>query len=112
MSEKNNKNLRVPPHNNEAEQSVLGSVMLDKDAIIKIADIVKPGDFYKESHNLIYKTILELYEQQEPIDVLSLSNKLEEKNKLETIGGSSYLTSLVNSVPSASHVAHLSLIHI
>lgn len=106
MSEKNNKNLRVPPHNNEAEQSVLGSVMLDKDAIIKIADIVKPGDFYKESHNLIYKTILELYEQQEPIDVLSLSNKLEEKNKLETIGGSSYLTSLVNSVPSASHVAH------
>lgn len=106
MATSNNENLRIPPHNIEAEQSVLGSLMLDKDAIIKIADLLKAGDFYKDDHNLIYETMLELYEDREPIDVLSLSNKLEEKGKLDQIGGSSYLASLVNSVPSASNVTH------
>ncbi len=98
--------LRVPPHNLEAEASVLGSLMLDKDAIIKIADLLKLGDFYKDDHNLIYETMLALYEEREPIDVLSLSNKLEEKGKLEKVGGSSYLASLVNTVPSAVNVVH------
>ena len=100
------KNLKVPPHNIEAEQSVLGSLMLDKDAVIKIADIVRIGDFYKDDHNLIYEKMLALYEECEPIDVLSVSNKLEEINKLEQIGGSTYLASLVNSVPSASNIIH------
>lgn len=99
-------NLRVPPHNIEAEQSVLGSLMLDKDAIIKIADLIKVGDFYKDAHNTVYEMMLELYEEREPIDVLSLSNKLEEKKKLDEIGGSSYLASLVNTVPSASNIVH------
>lgn len=98
--------LRVPPHNLEAEASVLGSLMLDKDAVIKIADLLKLGDFYKDDHNLIYETMLALYEEREPIDVLSLSNKLEEKGKLERVGGSSYLASLVNTVPSATNVVH------
>lgn len=98
--------LRVPPHNLEAEASVLGSLMLDKDAVIKIADLLKLGDFYKDDHNLIYETMLTLYEEREPIDVLSLSNKLEEKGKLERVGGSSYLASLVNTVPSAVNVVH------
>ncbi|HWQ60124.1 MAG TPA: replicative DNA helicase [Candidatus Fimivivens sp.] len=98
--------LRIPPHNLEAEQSVLGALMLDKDAIIKIADIVRPGDFYKGDHNAIYESMLELYEDREPIDVLSLANRLEEKGKIDAIGGSSYLASLVNTVPSASNVAH------
>jgi replicative DNA helicase len=98
--------LRVPPHNLEAEASVLGSLMLDKDAVIKIADLLKLGDFYKDDHNLIYETMLALYEEREPIDVLSLSNKLEEKGKLEKVGGSSYLASLVNTVPSAVNVVH------
>ncbi len=98
--------LRVPPHNLEAEASVLGSLMLDKDAVIKIADLLKLGDFYKDDHNLIYETMLALYEEREPIDVLSLSNKLEEKGKLERVGGSSYLASLVNTVPSAVNVVH------
>jgi replicative DNA helicase len=106
MAEKKTENLRVPPQNIEAEQSVLGSLMLDKDAIIKIADLLKIGDFYKDDHNLIYESILQLYEEREPIDVLSLSNKLEEKKKLEQIGGSSYLANLVNSVPSASNITH------
>lgn len=99
-------NLRVPPHNIEAEMSVLGALMLDKEAIIKIADLIKPGDFYKNIHNDIYEMMLELYEEREPIDVLSLSNKLDEKKKLDEVGGASYLASLVNSVPSASNITH------
>lgn len=98
--------VRIPPHNLEAEQSVLGSLMLDKDAIIKIADLVKVGDFYKDDHNRIYEAMLALYEEREPIDVLSLANRLEEKKILERVGGSGYLASLVNSVPSASNIVH------
>jgi replicative DNA helicase len=97
---------RIPPQNIEAEMSVLGSLMLDKDAIIKIADLVHPDDFYKDANRLVYETMLELYEDREPIDVLSLSNKLEEKKQLEKIGGASYLTELVNAVPTASNVVH------
>ncbi len=106
MASKNTDHLRVPPHNIEAEQSVLGSLMLDKDAVIKVADLVRVGDYYKDAHNIIYGVMLELYEAREPIDVLSISNRLDEKGKLDTIGGSAYLATIVNSVPSASNVAH------
>lgn len=106
MAKPSLEHLRVPPHSLEAEMSLLGSIMLDKDAIIKVADLVRPGDFYKEDHNFIYETILELYEKREPIDVLSLSNRIDEKKRLDDVGGSSYLASLVNSVPSASNIAH------
>lgn len=98
--------LRVPPHNVEAEQSILGSLMLDKDAIVKIADFLLPVDFYKHTHQVIFEVMLSLYENREPIDVLSISNKLDEIGKLENIGGSSYIASLVNIVPSAAHVIH------
>jgi replicative DNA helicase len=98
--------LRVPPHSVDAEQSLLGSLMLDKDAIIKVADTVKAGDFYKDAHNAVYETMLELYEHREPLDVLSVGNRLEEKNMLDSIGGSAMLASLVNAVPSAANVAH------
>lgn len=97
---------RVPPQNIEAEMSVLGSLMLDKDAIIKIADLVHPDNFYKDANRIVYETMIELYEDREPIDVLSLSNKLDEKKQLEKIGGASYLTELVNAVPTASNVVH------
>lgn len=105
-TKQNQDHIRIPPQNIEAEASVLGSLMLDKDAIIKVADLLKVGDFYKNDHNDIYEAILALYEQREPIDVLSLANRLEEQSKLERVGGSSYLASLVNSVPSASNVVH------
>ncbi len=97
---------RLPPQNIEAEQSVLGSLMLDKDAIIRIADILKPDDFYRGIHSDIYQVMLELYDKNEPIDLLSLTNRLEEKKQLEEIGGASYLTSLVNLVPTAAHIVH------
>ncbi len=106
MSKSSNENLRVPPQNIDAERSVLGALMLDKDAVIKVANLIRLGDFYKDDHNLIYEAMIELYEKREPIDVLSLSNRLEEKNQLDQIGGSSYLTSLVNSVPSSSNITH------
>jgi len=95
---------RLPPQNIEAEQSVLGCLMLDKDAIFQIADILKPADFYKPVHQFIYQAMLKLYERREPIDVLSLSNRLTEKKQLEEIGGHAYLTDLVNTVPTAAYV--------
>lgn len=98
--------LRIPPHNLEAEQSVLGALMLDKEAIIRVADIVRKEDFYKDAHGMIYQTMLDLYEEREPIDVLSVSNKLEEKKLLDRIGGSGYLASLVSQTPSAQNIIH------
>jgi len=95
---------RLPPQNIEAEQSVLGSLMLDKDAIIRVADILRIGDFYRGVHNIIYEAIIGLYQKGEPIDLLSVSNRLEELKKMEEIGGISYLTELINTVPTSAHV--------
>lgn len=95
---------KLPPQNTDAEKSVLGSLILDKEAINKIADFLFPEDFYLRSHQMIYNSALKLYEKTEPIDLLSLSNKLKESNLLETVGGVGYLTSLVNSVPTSAHV--------
>ena len=97
---------KLPPQNIEAEQSVLGSLMIDKNAIIKIADLVNEDDFYKNSHGKIYKTMLYLYEHHEPIDLLSLSNRLKETDEIEQIGGKSYLASLANAVPTAANIVH------
>ena len=97
---------RIPPQNLEAEASVLGAIMLDRDAIIKIADTLSPEDFYEYKNQLIFEIMLDLYEDRASIDVLTVSNKLEEKKCLEKIGGMSYLTSLVNNTPSAAHIVH------
>ncbi len=102
----NEQQLRTPPHSLEAERTVLGALMLDKDAIIKVADMIHVGDFYKESHNLIYEAMLALYEKSDPLDVLSISNELEEQNKIDEIGGASYLASLVSGVASASNITY------
>lgn len=106
FSKNYNSTDRLPPQNVEAEQSVLGALMLDKDAIIKVVDILRSGDFYRSHHNLIYESMLDLYEKSEPIDILSLTNKLKEKGILDEIGGSSYLTELVNLVPTAAHIVY------
>ena len=98
--------IRVPPQNLEAEVSTLGALMLDSNAVIRVVDILGPDDFYRPQHQIIYKTILELFERREPIDVLSLTSRLREKGFLESVGGTSYLADLVNSVPTASNVAH------
>jgi len=95
---------KIPPQNLEAEQSVLGCLLIDKDAIIKIADILRPEDFYKDIHGYILEAMYDLYDKREPIDILSLSNRLKEKGYIEAVGGQSYLASLANAVPTASHV--------
>ena len=97
---------KLPPQNIEAEQSVLGCLMMDKDAIVRVADNLRSGDFYRQVHNFIFDAMIELYEQGEPIDLLSLTNRLEELGLLEGIGGPAYLTTLVNTVPTAAHVLH------
>lgn len=95
---------KLPPQSVEAEKSLLGCLMLDKNAIIKVADFLTAKDFYRGVHQEIYQVCRELFEKGEPIDLLSVSNRLREKNVLEEIGGNSYLTELINSVATAGHV--------
>jgi replicative DNA helicase len=97
---------KIPPQNLEAEQSLLGSLLIDKDAFLKIADIIDPEDFYRDSHKTIFEQMRKLYSNQEPIDFLTLGNQLEENKLLEKVGGRAYLTQLSNIVPTSSHVVH------
>ncbi len=97
---------RLPPQNLEAEQSLLGSLLIDRDAIVKIADLVAPTDFYREAHQKIFEAVLDLFRAREPIDLLSVGNRLEECKQLELTGGRTALAALANLVPTASHVAH------
>jgi len=102
------KNLisKIPPHSLEAEESLLGALLIDKDAIIKVADTVMPQDFYKDSHQIIYNTIKELYGNQEPIDIITLSNRLEDKKQLSVVGGRSYLAQLSNAVATSGNISN------
>ncbi len=100
------KNIKLPPQDLEAEYSVLGALMVEKNAIIKIADSLTPADFYHPSNQKIYEVILELFEQNKPIDLLTVSNRLKEKKVLKETGGVDYLTDLINSVPTSAHIAH------
>ncbi|OGZ21719.1 MAG: replicative DNA helicase [Candidatus Nealsonbacteria bacterium RIFCSPHIGHO2_02_FULL_43_13] len=95
---------KIPPQSIEAEQSLLGSLMLDKDAIIKVVDFLQARDFYKGIHQEIYAAMADIFGRGEPVDVLSVSTRLKEKEKLEVIGGNAYLTELINSIPTATHV--------
>jgi replicative DNA helicase len=97
---------KIPPHNLEAEQSLLGSLLIDKDAIIKIADRVKADDFYRDVHKHVYEAMLELFEKRDPIDILSVGNRLDEKQILQRIGGRAYLVELSNMVPTSANVVH------
>lgn len=97
---------KLPPQAIEAEISLLGCLMLDKDAIVKVVDFIRPEDFYRGVHQSIYLVCKELFEKGEPIDLLSVSNRLKDKKQLEEIGGVSYLTDLINSVATASHISN------
>ena len=97
---------RMPPQNIEAEISLLGSVLLDGSVLDRVADILGAEDFYKKEHQIIFEAMLDLFTKQRPVDILSLSNALKEKRRFEEAGGSTFLTSLVNSVPTASNAAY------
>lgn len=95
---------RLPPQALEVEKTLLGSLLIDKEAINKVADLLKPEDFYQRSHQIIYQAVMSLFDKRESLDLLSLANKLEEMGHLENIGGMAYLTSLASSVGTAAHI--------
>ena len=97
---------RQTPSNVEAEQAVLGSLLLDGEALTHIIGFLRPKDFYLEKHRWIYEGMLNLNERHEPIDFLSVVSALEAREHLNAVGGSAYLTSLLNSVPTAAHIEH------
>lgn len=104
MDEGTAKGAKVPPQNSEAEASLLGAILIDPDAIVKISDTISIADFYDERHQRIYEATQQLYEKHNPIDVLTLSDQLKAAGFLDMVGGSSYLTELTNFVPTAAHV--------
>lgn len=97
---------RLPPQNIDAEISVLGSLLIDPDSIIKVASFLRPDDFYRESHGLIYGAILRLFERREPADVVTVSDELDRHDQLEQIGGQAQLASLISRVPTSVHIEH------
>jgi len=97
---------RLPPQNVEAEQSVLGSLLIDPEAILKITPFLRPEDFYRETHGLIYKAITELHDRRQPADFVTLCDELERQGHLEQVGGPGYLTFLINAVPTSVHAVH------
>jgi len=98
--------MRIPPQSLESEKALLGSIMLRPEAINDIVDIIKDNSFYAEKHRLIFKTMLELLSKSTPIDLLSLSHRLKEKKLLDQVGGNTYLSEIVESVPSSANIKH------
>ena len=97
-------NMRIPPHSIEAEQSVIGSMIMDHDAVIVASEILRPDDFYRPDHAQIYAAIMELYTTGNPIDLITIQDKLVQKGVLEQIGGLSYIAELASSVPTSAHI--------
>ena len=95
---------KLPPQNIEAEQSLLGALLTDREAVNKVVDMISAGDFYQRNHQLIYEAIFGLFERRENIDILTTSTKLADMGQLDAVGGVGYLTSLANAVPTSAHV--------
>ncbi len=96
----------IPPHDIEAEKSVLGALLIDKDAIVKVVEFLRADHFYKNSHEAIYQAIVNLYEKRDPADLVTVPDELRKIKKLTAAGGVAYLTELVNSVPTAANIEH------
>lgn len=97
---------KVPPHSDEAEKSVLGSILIDKDAIVQVSEFLRPDHFYQNKHGDIYQAMVTLFEAREPIDLVTLSQKLKSMKLLTGVGGVSYLSTLVEGVPSSANIRH------
>lgn len=95
--------VKIPPHDLELEQSVLGSILIDPDAIIKVMDLINAESFYQQNHQLIFEAMRELYDKREPIDVVTLTNKLKKQKNLAQVGGASAITQLANSISTAAN---------
>lgn len=96
---------RIPPQNEEAEKSVLGAALIDKETLLEISDILKSDDFYKEAHREIFSVIMDLYRKNEPVDILTTAEELKKRKSLDLVGGRAYLGMLSASVPSTANVA-------
>ncbi len=94
---------KIPPQSIDAEMSLLGAILIDDDVLADVSETVKPQDFYDKRHQLIFKSMMHLYEQHKPVDLLTLTEELKKTDNFETIGGSTYLTELTNYVPTAAH---------
>jgi replicative DNA helicase len=99
-------NLRIPPQHLDSEKAILGSIMLRPGALHEISDVISDRSFYADKHAKIYKVMMELSNKGEPIDLISVSQKLSDKGIIDSVGGTSYLTDLVNSVPASTNVKH------
>ena len=97
---------RLPPQSIEAEQSVLGALLIDRDAVIEVADFLRPEDFYRQANARVYEAILELYERREPVDIVTVSETLERAAPSSSVGGTAYLTCLINLTPTAVNAIH------
>ena len=95
---------KVPPHSEEAERSVLGSILIDRDAVVQVSDFLLPEHFYQSKNGDIFEAMISLFEAREPIDLVTLPQKLKEQKRLKSIGGVTYLSSLVEGVPSSANV--------
>ena len=96
--------LKLPPHSIEAEQSLLGGLLIENEALDKIADLVSPSDFYRQDHRLIYQHIIKLVEQNSPADIVTVAESLEKNAELVTAGGISYLGSLAQNTPTSANI--------
>jgi replicative DNA helicase len=97
---------KLLPQNIEAESGVLGSIIIDPEAVVQVADFLAAEDFYRDAHRTIYEVILQLYERHEPADFITICDELERRNRLEEVGGASYITSLINQVPTSGNVEY------
>ena len=97
---------KIPPQNIEAEQSVLGGILIENEAIHKVMEVLIPDDFYREAHQKIYGSLLDLSERDEPADLITLTNELRKKDQLDSIGGASYVTSLIDTIPTAANIEY------
>lgn len=95
--------IKIPPHSNEAEESVLGSILIDKDSIISVAEFLRPEHFYNDINGMVFKAMLSLYEDRSPIDLITISERLKKQKVLTKVGGVAYLTELANGVPTSAH---------
>jgi replicative DNA helicase len=97
---------KIPPQNIDAEQSVLGGILIENEAIHKVMEVLTPEDFYRDAHHKIYEVLIDLSERDEPADLVTLTNELRKKNQLDSIGGASYLASLIDSIPTAANIEY------
>jgi len=102
--------LKVPPHDLEAERSVLGAILIDSGAINLVVEFLKPEHFYSHEHQLIFSSMLTLFEKQQPIDVVTIQDELKKTDSLKKIGGKSYLSDLINTVPTSAYVENYATI--